>query len=142
MFAVNRVKPVRQYYKFEGEIIWQKKSRNEARLRRHRRVRKKVFGTPDRPRMNVFRSSTEIYVQIIDDFQGYTLASASSIDAELSDSMKGLSNMDQAQKVGEAIAERAKKAGISKVVFDRGGYQYIGRVKALAEAAREGGLDF
>jgi large subunit ribosomal protein L18 len=119
-----------------------KKSRNEARLRRHRRVRKKVFGTPDRPRMNVFRSSTEIYVQIIDDFQGYTLASASSIDAELSDSMKGLSNMDQAQKVGEAIAERAKKAGISKVVFDRGGYQYIGRVKALAEAAREGGLDF
>jgi large subunit ribosomal protein L18 len=119
-----------------------KKSRNEARLRRHRRVRKKIFGTPDRPRMNVFRSSTEIYVQIIDDFQGNTLAQASSIDAELSDAMKGLSNMEQAQKVGTAIADRAKKAGIDKVVFDRGGYKYSGRVKAMAEAAREGGLEF
>jgi large subunit ribosomal protein L18 len=119
-----------------------KKSRNQARLRRHRRIRKKVFGTPDRPRMNVFRSSTEIYVQIIDDFQGHTLTSASSIDAELRDTMKGLSNIEQAQKVGEAIAERAKEAGISKVVFDRGGYRYMGRVKAMAEAAREGGLEF
>lgn len=118
------------------------KSRNEARLRRHRRVRKRIFGTPDRPRMNVFRSSTEIYVQIIDDLQGHTLASASTIDVELSDAMKGLSNTEQAQKVGQAIAERAKKAGIGKVVFDRGGYKYIGRVKAMAEAAREGGLDF
>jgi len=119
-----------------------KKSRNEARLRRHRRVRKKVFGTPEKPRMNVFRSSTEIYVQVIDDFQGRTLASASSLDAELSGQMKGLSNMEQAQKVGQAIAERAKKAGIEQVVFDRGGYKYIGRVKAMAEAAREGGLKF
>jgi large subunit ribosomal protein L18 len=101
-----------------------------------------MFGTPDRPRMNVFRSSSQIYVQIIDDFQGHTLASASSIDTELSASMDGLSNMEQAKKVGEAIAERAKKAGIESVVFDRGGYKYIGRVKALAEAAREGGLDF
>jgi large subunit ribosomal protein L18 len=119
-----------------------KKSRNEARLRRHRRVRKNIWGTPDRPRLNVFRSSTEIYVQIIDDFQGHTLASASSIDAELRTEMEGLSNMEQAQKVGQAIAERAKEAGITKVVFDRGGYKYIGRVKAMAEAAREGGLDF
>jgi large subunit ribosomal protein L18 len=119
-----------------------KKSRNEARLRRHRRVRKNIWGTPDRPRLNVFRSSSEIYVQIIDDFQGHTLASASSIDAELRPEMEGLSNIEQAQKVGQAIAERAKEAGITQVVFDRGGYKYIGRVKAMAEAAREGGLDF
>lgn len=119
-----------------------KKSRNQARLRRHLRVRKKIFGSPERPRMNVFRSSNQIYVQIIDDFQGHTLASASTIDAELVASMKGLSNLEQAKKVGAAIAERAKQAGIDSVVFDRGGYKYIGRVKALADAAREGGLDF
>jgi large subunit ribosomal protein L18 len=119
-----------------------KKTRNEARLRRHQRVRKNIFGTPDRPRMNVFRSSSEIYVQIIDDFQGHTLASASSIDAELRPEMEGLSNIEKAQKVGNAIAERAKEAGINQVVFDRGGYKYIGRVKAMAEAAREGGLEF
>lgn len=119
-----------------------KKTRNEARLRRHRRVRKKIFGTPDRPRMNVFRSGTEIYVQVIDDFQGYTLASASSIDAELRPDMEGLSNMEKAQKVGQAIAKRAQEAGINQVVFDRGGYKYIGRVKAMADAAREGGLEF
>jgi large subunit ribosomal protein L18 len=119
-----------------------KKSRNEARLRRHRRVRKKIFGTPDRPRMNVFRSATEIYVQVIDDFQGYTLASASSIDSELRSDLEGLSNMEKAQKVGQTIAERAKEKGIDQVVFDRGGYKYSGRVKAMAEAAREGGLDF
>jgi len=119
-----------------------KKSRNEARLRRHRRVRKKIFGTPDRPRMNVFRSSNEIYVQVIDDFQGHTLVSASSIDAELISKMEGLTNTEKAQKVGQAIAERAKDVGIDQVVFDRGGYKYIGRVKALAEAAREGGLEF
>ena len=119
-----------------------KKSRNEARLRRHRRVRKKIFGTPDRPRMNIFRSSSEIYVQIIDDFQGHTLASASSIDRALSPQMEGLSNVEQAKIVGTAIAERAKQVGIDQVVFDRGGYKYIGRVKALAEAAREGGLGF
>ncbi len=119
-----------------------KKTRNEARLRRHKRVRKSIFGTPERPRMNVFRSSDKIYVQIIDDFRGYTLASASSIDSELRTEMEGLSNIEQAQKVGKAIAERAKEVGISQVVFDRGGYKYIGRVKAMAEAAREGGLEF
>jgi large subunit ribosomal protein L18 len=119
-----------------------KKTRNEARLRRHLRVRKKIFGSPERPRMNVFRSSKEIYVQIIDDFQGNTLASASSIDKDLRSAMNGLSNIEQAQKVGQAIAERAKEIGINQVVFDRGGYKYIGRVKALAEAAREGGLEF
>lgn len=119
-----------------------KKTRNEARLRRHRRVRKKVFGMPERPRLNVFRSSSEIYVQVIDDMQGHTLASASSIDTELKSGMKGLSNIEKAQKVGQAIAERAQNAGVKKVVFDRGGYKYIGRVKAMAEAAREGGLEF
>ncbi|NLN69190.1 MAG: 50S ribosomal protein L18 [Chloroflexi bacterium] len=119
-----------------------KKSRNEARLRRHFRVRKKIFGTPERPRMNVFRSSKEIYVQLIDDHRGHTLVFASSIDAELRSKMDGLSTTEQAQKVGQAIAERAKKVGINQVVFDRGGYKYIGRVKALAEAAREGGLEF
>ena len=119
-----------------------KKSRNEARLRRHFRVRKKIFGTPERPRLNVFRSSKEIYVQLIDDFRGNTLASASSIDQELRPSMKGLSNMEQAQKVGQTIAERAQKIGINQVVFDRGGYKYSGRIKAMAEAAREGGLEF
>ncbi len=119
-----------------------KKSRNEARLRRHLRVRKKIFGSPERPRMNVFRSKTQIYVQVIDDFQGHTLASASSLDAELRSELEGLSNLEKAGKVGLLVAERAKKVGINKVIFDRGGYKYIGRVKALAEAAREGGLEF
>ena len=119
-----------------------RKTRNEARLRRHFRVQKKIFGSPERPRMNVFRSSKEIYVQVIDDFRGHTLASASSIDQELRPEMIGLTNIEQAKKVGQAIAARAQKIGIKQVVFDRGGYQYIGRVKALAEAAREGGLEF
>jgi large subunit ribosomal protein L18 len=118
------------------------KSRNEARLRRHFRVRKKIFGTPERPRLNVFRSSKEIYVQLIDDFRGITLASASSIDQELRPKIDGLNNMEQAQKVGQTIAERAKEIGIDQVVFDRGGYKFSGRVKAMAEAAREGGLKF
>ncbi len=103
---------------------------------------KKSLVHPNAHDMNVFRSAAEIYVQIIDDMQGHTLASASSIDAELSGEMQGLSNIEKAQKVGQAIAERAKKVGIKQVVFDRGGYKYIGRVKAMAEAAREGGLEF
>lgn len=119
-----------------------KKTRNEARLRRHRRVRKNIFGTLERPRMNVFRSSKEIYVQVIDDLRGLTLASASTIDNVLRDEMEGLSNIEQATKVGQTIAQRAQETGIKKVVFDRGGYKYTGRVKALAEAAREGGLEF
>lgn len=119
-----------------------KKTRNEARLRRHFRVRKKIFGTPERPRMNVFRSSKEIYVQVIDDHRGFTLASASTIDQNLRPELEGLSRMEQAQKVGQVIAERAKEVGIDQVVFDRGGYKYIGRVKVMAEAARAGGLEF
>ena len=109
------------------------------RLHRHKRVRGKVNGTPERPRLNVFRSETNIYAQIIDDTKGITLVSASSLE-------KGFecegTKTDAAKKVGEAIAERAKAKGIDTVVFDRGGYLYHGRVKALAEGASEGGLQF
>ena len=112
---------------------------NAQRLKRHKRVRSKISGTPERPRLNVFRSETNIYAQIIDDTQGVTLASANSLE-------KGFecdgTKTDAAKKVGEAIAERAKAKGIEAVVFDRGGYLYHGRVKALAEGAREGGLQF
>ena len=119
-----------------------KKSRMIARNRRHARVRKRVIGTEERPRMNVFRSLSKIYVQIIDDNAGFTLASASSIDHELQVKMKGLNKTEQARLVGTAIAERSRAKGIENVVFDRGGYRYSGRVKALADAAREGGLEF
>ncbi len=119
-----------------------KPSRNEMRKRRHRRVRKKVHGTPERPRLNVFRSLNHIYAQIIDDEAGVTLVSASTIDRELRPKMKGLTKTEQARLVGLAVAQRALAKGITKVVFDRGGYKYIGRVKALAEGAREGGLQF
>jgi large subunit ribosomal protein L18 len=118
------------------------KSRSVARTRRHARVRKFVQGTPERPRLNVFRSLTEIYVQVIDDEAGRTLLSASTVDHELRAKMKSLKKSEQARLVGQAVAERAKALGIQKVVFDRGGYRYQGRVKALAEAAREGGLEF
>lgn len=119
-----------------------RKTRSEARQRRHRRVRKYVEGTPERPRLNVFRSLSEIYVQVIDDQSGATLASASSIDRALRKDLEGLNKQEQAEKVGQVIAERSLDKGIKRVVFDRGGYKYIGRVKALADAARKGGLDF
>lgn len=112
---------------------------NAQRLKRHKRVRGKVSGTPERPRLNVFRSGTNIYAQIIDDANGVTLASASSLEKDFEG--KG-NNCEAAQKVGQAIAQRAKDKGIDTVVFDRGGYLYHGRVKALAEGAREGGLTF
>ncbi len=118
------------------------KSRNEARLRRHTRVRKKIYGTLERPRMNVFRSINDIYVQIIDDDNSNTLVSASSIDKMLRERMDGLNKTDQARLVGEEIAKRALDKGITKVVMDRGGYFYTGRIKALAEGARKGGLEF
>lgn len=117
-----------------------KVSRNEARVARHARIRAKVNGTKDIPRLNVFRSAKHITVQIIDDEAGKTLVSASSMDKELKLSNGG--NIEAAKKVGEAIAKKAKKAGITKVVFDRGGYQYHGRVEALANTARENGLEF
>ncbi|MBO1679849.1 50S ribosomal protein L18 [Bittarella massiliensis (ex Durand et al. 2017)] len=112
---------------------------NEARLRRHRRVRGKVAGTPERPRLNVFRSAKHIYAQIIDDKNGVTLAAASSMDKDF-EGQGG--NREAAQKVGAAIAKKAIEKGITEVVFDRGGYIYHGRVQALAEGAREGGLKF
>lgn len=118
------------------------KSRSEARQRRHVRVRQSVSGTPERPRLNVFRSVAEIYAQVIDDELGQTLASASTIDHDLRLQMKGLKKTEQALLVGKTVAERAKAKGIQKVVFDRGGYKYIGRVKALADGAREAGLEF
>lgn len=117
-------------------------SRSEARIRRHARVRKFVQGTPDRPRLSVFRSLAEIYVQVIDDEAGNTLVSASTVDAELRAKMAGLKKSEQARLVGQAIAKRALEKGIKQVVFDRGGFRYIGRVKALADGAREAGLDF
>jgi large subunit ribosomal protein L18 len=123
-------------------ITTKKKSRSIARLRRHARVRKGVSGSLQRPRLNVFRSLSGIYAQVIDDKAGHTLVSASSIDQELRSKMKGLKKTEQARLVGLALAERAKAKGIEVVVFDRGGYRYSGRVKALADAAREGGLDF
>lgn len=118
------------------------KRRNEARKIRQIRVRKNVSGTAERPRLNVFRSLAEIYAQVIDDESGTTLVSASSIDAELRPKMDGLKKIDQAALVGKSIAERAKAKGVTKVVFDRGGFRYSGRVKALADGAREGGLEF
>ena len=115
------------------------KQKREARIRRHRRVRKKVRGTAERPRLAVFRSNKHISAQVIDDRTGRTLASASTHEADLRD---GGGNIDAATKVGTRLAERAKAAGIEAVVFDRGGNLYHGRIKALADAAREGGLEF
>jgi len=116
--------------------------RRVARLRRHRRVRKRVVGTSERPRLNVFRSLSHIYAQVVDDSQGHTLVSASTIDPEVEARLRGLTKTEQASVVGKVLAERALSQGISRVVFDRGGYAYHGRVRALADAAREGGLEF
>ena len=113
--------------------------KNAQRLKRHVRVRGKISGTPERPRLSVFRSNANIYAQIIDDVNGVTLASASTLDKEF-DGAAG--NVEAAKKVGKAVAERAKPKGIDTVVFDRSGYIYHGRVAALAEGAREGGLEF
>ena len=113
-------------------------SKPKQRLRRRRRVRAKVRGTTERPRLSVFRSNRGMSVQLIDDVEGRTLAAVTWTEADL----KGLQSMEQAKRVGELIAERGKAAGVETVVFDRGGYQYHGRVKALAEGAREGGLRF
>ena len=112
---------------------------NAQRLKRHKRVRGKISGTPECPRLNVFRSETNIYAQVIDDVAGKTLAAASSLEKDFAcDGTK----TDAAKKVGQMVAERAKAAGVTNVVFDRGGYVYHGRVQALAEGAREGGLEF
>ena len=115
-----------------------KQDTNKARLNRHRRVRGKISGTSERPRLNVFRSSANIYAQLIDDVKGVTLVSASTVEKDF----EGGGNKEAAKRVGKTIAERAVKQGITDVVFDRGGYIYHGRVQALAEGAREGGLKF
>lgn len=116
-------------------------SADVARKQRKARVRKRISGTTERPRLNVFRSLSHIYAQVIDDTKGITLASASSLDATIRE-VKDKNKTEQATLVGKLVAERATDAGVSTVVFDRGGYKYHGRVKALAEAAREGGLKF
>lgn len=119
-----------------------KADKNKARLKRHLRVRKKIEGTANRPRLNVYRSAKHIYAQLIDDVAGVTLASASTVDKELSESIGNGGNVEAARKVGELIAKRAESKGVKNVVFDRGGYLYHGRVQALADAAREAGLEF
>lgn len=116
-----------------------KADKNEARLRRHRRVRGKISGTSECPRLNVFRSTNNIYAQIIDDIKGVTLVAASTLDKDFEGNG---GNKDAARKVGELVAKRAAEKGITEVVFDRGGYIFHGRVKELAEGAREGGLKF
>lgn len=119
-----------------------KNSRNDNRVKRHERVRKDIFGTPERPRLCVFRSSKNIYAQIIDDVSGRTLAAASSLDKDLKAEAAYGGNKEAAKLVGEKVGKVAKEAGIDKVVFDRGGYLYHGRVKELAEGARAAGLEF
>ncbi|MDD4816028.1 MAG: 50S ribosomal protein L18 [Clostridia bacterium] len=119
-----------------------KKDKNVERVARHKRVRNKIFGTSERPRLNVYRSLNSIYAQIIDDVKGTTLASSSTLDKELAKKVAKLNKTEQAKLVGKDIAEKAIKNKITEVVFDRGGYLYIGRVKALAESAREAGLKF
>ncbi|MCU0463072.1 MAG: 50S ribosomal protein L18 [Anaerolineae bacterium] len=118
------------------------KQKREGRERRHARVRARVEGSSERPRLNIYRSVANIYAQVIDDTVGRTLVSASSIDTEVAPQVEGKTKSEVAKIVGQIVAQRAKDAGITKVVFDRGGFRYHGRVAALAEGAREGGLEF
>jgi len=119
-----------------------KKSSQEARLKRHGRIRNRVHGTPQRPRLAVFRSLKHMYAQVIDDTRGHTLAAASTLDPQVRGELPNLPKVEEAARVGRLIAERAKAAGVEAVVFDRGGYLYHGRVEKLANAAREAGLVF
>jgi len=125
-------------------ITWRRcmDKREALRERRHRRVRKKIFGTAERPRLNVYRSLANIYAQVIDDTDGKTLVSASTIDPEVRQRVKSGGNIESAKVVGEVVAKRALDKGVKQVVFDRGGYKYQGRVQSLADAAREAGLEF
>ena len=116
--------------------------KNQERLRRHTRVRKKISGTAQTPRLSVYRSLNHIYVQIIDDVKGVTLCSASTMEKEVKAEIKDMNKTDAAKVVGKKVAERAKKNGVKEVVFDRGGYLYTGRVQAVADGAREAGLNF
>lgn len=122
--------------------MFKKVRRERNRLKKHKRIRNKISGTAERPRLSVNRSLNNIFVQVIDDINAVTLLSASSIDKEIKPEIKNGGNLEAAKIVGKKIAERAKAKGITKVVFDRAGYVYTGRVKALADAARENGLEF
>jgi large subunit ribosomal protein L18 len=117
-------------------------TRREARARRQSRVRQKISGTAERPRLNVYRSLSQMYAQVIDDGAGRTMASASTLEADVQKRAEGLNKTEQAKLVGALIAERARAKGVQQVIFDRGGYRYHGRVRALAEAARQAGLEF
>ena len=117
-------------------------SKDETRRRVHRRIRRKLAGHSERPRLNVYRSTKHIYAQVIDDKKGETIASASSLEKDMRGQLKTGANIEAAKAVGKRLAERAAAKGVKEVVFDRGGYLYHGRIKALADAAREGGLDF
>jgi large subunit ribosomal protein L18 len=119
-----------------------KESRREARIRRHARVRAKIKGTSEIPRLSVFRSPNHIYAQVIDDTKGYTLATASTLDAEIQSEANGKTKTGKSELVGTLVAKRAKSKGIKAVTFDRGGFKYHGRIKALADAARKEGLKF
>lgn len=118
------------------------KNRKKARVLRHKRVRRRISGNAEVPRMAVFKSSRHTYCQVIDDVQGHTLAAVSTLSKDVREDLKGMKPVEVAGKIGALIAERIKEKGITRVVFDRGGFPYRGRVKALAEAARAGGLDF
>lgn len=122
--------------------MFKKRDRNEVRVIRHARVRKKISGTPEMPRLCVYRSNKYIYAQVIDDTKGVTLVQASSLDPALKGQLEEVDKSGEAKLVGKLVGERAKQAGIEKVVFDRGGYVYTGRVAALAAGAREAGLEF
>ena len=119
-----------------------KVDKNQKRIERHNRIRNKITGTPERPRLNIFKSSKHIYAQVIDDATGTTLVSASTQDKELREKVAELTKQEAAKLVGKTVGERAKEKDINTVVFDRGGYLYHGRVKLLAEGARESGLEF
>lgn len=119
-----------------------KRQLKSKRFRRKRSIRKKIFGTPERPRLTVYKSNKHIYAQLIDDIAGHTLASASTVDGEVRDDLDDVEKADQAKRIGQLLATRAKDLGIEKVVFDRNGFIYHGRVAAVADGAREGGLQF
>ena len=118
------------------------KSRNQLRVRRHARVRRRLTGAAQRPRLSVFRSLHHLYVQLIDDTTGHTLAAASTREKDIAKGLDSLTTVGAAEKIGTVIAERAKERGVTQVIFDRGGYKYHGRIKALADAARSAGLEF
>jgi large subunit ribosomal protein L18 len=122
--------------------VLKKVDRNQKRIERHFKIRNKIQGTPERPRLNIYRSAKHIYAQVIDDATGTTLVSASTADKELKDKVAELTKSEAAKMVGQAVGQRAKEKGINTVVFDRGGYLYHGRIKVLADGARESGLEF